>query len=298
MKRAVALAALLAGACVSQPSAVESAPPPAVAAESEPRVHNGDYWLYGSAEGSVATRQAFKALIDYTVATAHNRPQSSVILDPASSPTGSAPASFAPCGNKPLAAVFDADETLIWNIPPRRDNVLHNDSKFDVATWMSWEKTGAGHAIAIPGAAEALAALRAAGITPIANTNRTAANADQTAATLKAAGLGDFVHGQTLFLSGDDTLKGNKDGRRATIASRYCVIVMAGDQLGDFSNAFNDTALSPAQRRAAAISGPASALWGRGWFLLPNPSYGPWDSKLEFDDVYGTDPWVPSKGEE
>ena len=293
--RLIALAAILLTACATQPAAVATAPPPVVAAEAGPKVHNGDQWLYGSAEGSVATRQAFKALTDYALAAARQRPRSSVILAPGSSPVGTSPASFVPCGSKPLAAVFDADETLIWNVPPRRDNVLHNDSKFDAKVWDSWERTGAGHAVAIPGAGEALAALRGAGITPIANTNRSAANAAGTAATLKAAGLGDFVHGETLFLSGDDAGKGNKDGRRATIASRYCVIAMAGDQLGDFSNAFNDPSLAPAERRAAGTTGPAASLWGRGWFLLPNPSYGPWD-KLKFDDVYGTDPWDPAQG--
>src|SRR4051812_21931885 len=80
MKRAAGLVALLAGACASQPVAVESAPPPVVAAAA-PAIANGDQWLYGSAEGSVATRQAFKALTDYAVRAAHNHPQSSVILD-------------------------------------------------------------------------------------------------------------------------------------------------------------------------------------------------------------------------
>ena len=263
-----------------------------------PQIPNGDQWLYGSAEGSVATRQAYKAVADYAVATARHRPRWSVILAPGSSPVGQVPVSFARCGAKPLAAVFDADETLVWNIPPRRNNVLHNGGKFHAATWAAWEKTGAGHAVAVPGAVEAFAALRAARITPIVNTNRLATYAAGAEATLKAAGLGDFVHGRTLFLQGDDLEKGSKDGRRARIAEHYCVIAMAGDQLGDFSNAFNAPALTPGQRRAAAIAGPASGLWGRGWFLLPNPSYGPWDGKLKFDDVYGTDPWDPSKGEQ
>ena len=29
------------------------------------------------------------------------------------------------------------------------------------------------------------------------------------------------------------------DGRRATIAAKYCVVAMGGDQLGDFSDLFN-----------------------------------------------------------
>ena len=76
-------------------------------------------------------------------------------------------------------------------------------------------------------------ALRAAGITPIANTNRSAANAAGSEQTLAAAGLGAFKHGETLFLMGDDATGSSKDQRRATIAARWCVIAMAGDQLGD-----------------------------------------------------------------
>jgi 5'-nucleotidase (lipoprotein e(P4) family) len=255
--------------------------------------YTADQWLYGSAEGSVATRQAFGALTDYALRAARHRPRWSMILAQGSSPVANGPASFVRCGAKPLAAVFDADETLIWNIPPRRDNVLHNDGRFDPKVWNAWERTGAGYATPIPGAVEAFAALRRAGITPIVNTNRSLDNPEGTAATLKAAGLGSFVLGRNLFLQ---RAREGKDGRRALIASRYCVIAMAGDQLGDFSDAFNAADLSPAQRRAAATAGPASRLWGHGWFLLPNPSYGPWQGKLKFEDVYGTGQWVPSKG--
>jgi 5'-nucleotidase (lipoprotein e(P4) family) len=296
MRQTLALVALLAGACAAQPTVVATAPvAPSTVAVTAPPIANGDQWLYGSAEASVATRQAYKALTDYAVATAEHRSQSSVILAPGSSPIGTAPTSFVACGVKPLAAVFDADETLIWNVPPRRASLLLNGGKFDPVLWSAWERTGAGRAVPVPGAVAALAALRAAGITPIVNSNRSASTAAGSAATLKAAGLGDFVHGQTLFLMGDDQYKGSKDERRARIAARYCVIAMAGDQLGDFSNAFNDPNLPPAERRAAATTGPAAALWGRGWFLLPNASYGPWE-KLKFGDVYGTDAWDPAQG--
>ena len=50
------------------------------------------------------------------------------------------------------------------------------------------------------------------------------------------------------------------------------------------------------QRRAAATGGPMATLWGRGWFLISNRSYGPWQGKLKFDDVHRTDPWTASKG--
>jgi len=123
---------------------------------------------------------------------------------------------------------------------------------------------------------------RAAGIAVIANTNRSAANAKGSEDTLRAAGLGDFKHGETLFLMGDDAGGSSKDGRRATIAAKYCVIILAGDQLGDFSH------------RTALATGPAAAaLWDQGWFLFPNSVYGPWE-KLGWDETFPSDKnWEP-----
>src|SRR3546814_20853630 len=48
-----------------------------------------------------------------------------------------------------------------------------------------------------------------------------------------------FKHGETLFLMGDDAGGSSKDGRRATIASKYFVIILGGDQPGAFSQQFN-----------------------------------------------------------
>ncbi len=105
---------------------------------------------------------------------------------------------------------------------------------------------------------------------------------------IKAAGLGSAVHGETLFLAGDDKAGSKKDARRATIATRYCVIAMGGDQLGDFTDLFNQQGMSVKGRRDEVSSGWAARLWGAGWFLLPNPVYG---SALKggFDDVFPMD---------
>jgi len=110
-------------------------------------------------------------------------------------------------------------------------------------------------------------------VTPVFNSNRDAGYADQAAAALQSAGLGPAVHGETLFLQGDDDQRGSKDGRRAMIAARWCVVAMAGDQLGDFSDLFNAIKDVPA-RREAATRGDIARLWGAGWFVLPNPVYG------------------------
>ena len=169
-----ALAALALSACTTTVVEAPAAPPPAPAPAPAqtamvPTVPMGQQWLYGSAEGAIAVRQTYGALTAYALAKAKARPADSVIIDEA---TGKP---FA-CGNKPLAAVFDADETLIWNIGPMRWFAL-TGKEFDAKTWDQWEKTGTGKAVAMPGAVEAMQALRAAGITPIANTNRSSANA-------------------------------------------------------------------------------------------------------------------------
>ena len=143
-----------------------------------------------------------------------------------------------PCGNRPFAAVFDVDETVMLNT-----GFEYHDAKtgkgYDAADWDAWEKTGEGAVGPVPGADSGLSALRAMGVTVIFNTNRSAANADATARAIKAAGLGETVHGQTLYLAGDDAMGSRKDGRRWTISRSYCVIALGGDQLGDFTDLFN-----------------------------------------------------------
>ncbi|WP_432769405.1 MAG: acid phosphatase [Sphingopyxis sp.] len=289
----IPVSALLLAGCAANSAPVATAPPPppiATPAEAaKPPV--ALQYLYGSPEAAIAVRATNARIADYGVARIKQRPKDSVVLAPGA--TMDAPA-FEPCGDKPFAAVFDADETLIWNLGPMR-YFAEQGIAFDPKIWDAWEKTGAGKAAAMPGTVEMLGKLRAAGITVIANTNRSAANAKGSEGTLRAAGLGDFKHGETLFLMGDDAGGSSKDGRRATIAAKYCVIMLAGDQLGDFSQQFNDKDLPAAQRMALATSPAAATLWDKGWFLFPNPVYGPWE-KLGWDDAFPSDKkWEPSQ---
>jgi len=288
-------AALLLTGCASAPAEVATAPAPPPAALPAPaeaaKPPVALQYLYGSPEAAVAVRATNARIADYGVWRIKERPKDSVVLAPGA--TMAAPA-FEPCGNKPFAAVFDADETLIWNLGPMR-YFAEKGTAFDVRVWDRWEKTGAGKAVAMPGTVEMVNRLRAAGITVIANTNRSAANAKGSEDTLRAAGLGDFRHGETLFLMGDDAGGSSKDPRRATIASRYCVIILGGDQLGDFSQQFNVKDLPAATRMALATGAGATALWDKGWFLFPNPVYGPWE-KLGWDDAFPSDKqWEPSQ---
>lgn len=277
----------LSGCVVAVDNQGTTVAPPVPAAPLNPPA--GMQWLYGSGEGGASSIQAYHAFRDHVLAKAKARPRDSVVLAEGST-LGAA--RFVPCGNKPFAVVLDVDETALQNLGYEYDEAATGRS-YDSAIWDAWERTGADKVSPMPGAVTALREVRAAGVTVIFNSNRKAETAAQTEAALTGAGLGPARHGETLFLSGDDTTGSAKDGRRARIAARHCVIALAGDQLGDFSDLFNARSLSVAGRREAATGQPFASLWGNGWFLLSNPVYGP-SIRGGFDDVFPADKrWSP-----
>jgi 5'-nucleotidase (lipoprotein e(P4) family) len=296
--------ALLAG-CATAPQAAppppplaDSAPPPPASAIAQPvlpaQPPAAMQWLYGSGEGAAASLQAYDAFRSFVLARARSRPAQSVVLD--SGATLQSPR-FLPCGDRPLAVVLDVDETVLQNLGAEYDEAAHPGRPFSEDRWLRWEQTGAAAVAAMPGAVAALGAIRDAGVTVIFNSNRTAGNAAQTAAALEAVGLGPARHGETLYLKGDVAPGSGKDPRRAAIAERYCVVAMAGDQLGDFSDRFNERSLAVPDRRAAAASPPFASLWGNGWFLLSNPVYGP-SIRGTIDEVFPADKrWSDPQGE-
>ncbi|MBO0749764.1 MAG: acid phosphatase [Porphyrobacter sp.] len=299
MRLAIVLGAV--ALALGAPAAAEQAAPAMGRAPAPPAGQSNDaavaaerikpfQYLYGSGEAGAISIQAYHALIYFVRAWAAQRPEDSVVL--AQGATLASP-SFVPCGDKPLAAVFDVDETMIQNLGFEARAATGEPYSGD--RWTRWEATGA-HAVApIPGAVTAVNELRKLGVTVIFNTNRDADQAEGTAAAIAAAGLGQAVHGQTLFLKGDDAMGSGKDGRRWAIAAKYCVIAMAGDQLGDFSDLFNAKGLSVPDRRQAATHGWAARLWGNGWFVLPNPVYGPALSG-GIDDIFPADKRWPDAG--
>ena len=245
-------------------------------------------YLYGSGEAAALSVQSYQALWSYLQARVADRAAGrdlwSVVL---SSGATLAEPRFMPCGKKKMAVVLDIDETALLNLGFEADDA-HRAGPYDAGRWDRWEKTGGTAVSAVPGASEALSAARRAGIAVVYNSNRSAANAADTAAALDHAGLGPAVHGDTLWLRGDDDSGSAKDARRRAISEKYCVVALVGDQLGDFSDLFNAPGLATPVRRNAATETMIAPLWGLGWFILPNPVYG---SALQggFGDVFPMD---------
>jgi len=267
-------------ACASvRPQTAAGTPPP------------GAQYLYGSGEAAALEEQAFNVLVLHArqwVASEKARPgpRVSAILTPDA--TLDQPVTL-PCrADQPRAVLFDMDETLVANLGYEYGDA-HHDHAYDDASWARFEKTGEASVAAMPGEENALFLLRNLGLTIVVNTNRNAASADVTARTLAGLGLGTFRHGDTLFLKGDVDGKGAKDGRRAAIAARYCVIAQVGDQLGDFTDRFTGSA---PERRAATQLAATRGLFGTFWFVMPNSAYGT-GLAGSWSDVFPTDKrWI------
>ncbi|ANU06535.1 5'-nucleotidase, lipoprotein e(P4) family [Paraurantiacibacter namhicola] len=295
----LASAALLLGGCVSVTDnstdlMVEPAIEQAQAGPGGERdAPDSMRWLYGSGEAAVASLQAFDALGDFVERRAGSRPASSVAMG-LDGRIGETPCTRDDGTPKPLAVVFDVDETLLLNSGyeywQAREGV-----GYDSAVWDEWERTGAALVEPVPGSLDAVRRIRAAGVTVIFNTNRASKNAAATAAALDGAGFGPAIHRENLWLKGDDAKGSEKDGRRMVIAQDYCVIALVGDNLGDFADVYNDRNRSVQARRTLAASEETAGLWGNGWFLLPNPVYGA-SIRGSVDDVFPPDVrWEPAE---
>lgn len=256
----------------------------------------GMQFLYGSGEAVALDMQAYMLLNDLMFARSSGaqvgHDERSVVLAPGA--TLDRP-DYLPCGDKPLAVVFDIDETALLNLGYEA-NDARTGQPYDPARWDRWEKTGADAVAATPGMLEARAVANASHVTFVFNSNRSAANAAATAQALDKAGIGPAVHGDTLWLQGDEGGGSGKDARRAAIARKYCVIALVGDQLGDFSDLFNPAGATPVARRALAGGKAIKTNWGHGWFILPNPVYGT-ALKGGMDDVFPADTrWTDPEG--
>jgi predicted secreted acid phosphatase len=296
VKRALTLLAAyasVAGCATAAPPAPTAAPVVATAASADTvaaeRIKRFQY-LYGSGEAGAVSIQTYHALVAFARERVARRPANSVVLAAGST---LADARFVPCGDKPLAAVFDVDETVLLNLGVEVGEATGTSRR---GALDRWAESGSPAVAPVPGAKFALDALREMGVAVIFNTNRDNTAAAGTAAQLEAVGLGPAVHRENLFLRGDADGAPGKDGRRAAIGARYCVIAMGGDQLGDFADMFNARGLPVAERRQTATRGWAAQLWGEGWFMLPNPAYGP-SLQGTIDDIFPADKrWTDPEG--
>lgn len=212
----------------------------------------------GSGEAAAYSLQAYQALWNHLSAQAERRRRGevlqSVILAPGA--TLDAPG-YAACGSKPLAVVFDLDESA--------DKAADPDAR-----WRRWKGDGTDAVTATPGAVEGIEAARREGIAVIFTTRRSPESAPGVTGLLDRLGFGRFEPGRTLILAGGTEAAKGDEQVRQVIAAGYCVVALVGDSLDDFSKLF-EAASDSSKRQTAATETMVAPLWGSGWFILPNP---------------------------
>lgn len=168
------------------------------------------------------------------------------------------------------AVIVDLDETMIDN-SAYQAWAAQQQVPFTDATWSQW--THAKQALAIPGAVDFARYIDSHGGTIFYVSNRAEQDRQVTADNLRTLGF-PGVSAETLLLN---TSSSNKQARFDSIGARgYQVVVYVGDNLNDFGQVtwHKDNV----QRREFVAQNREK--FGTEFFVLPNPSYGDWESGL------------------
>lgn len=197
----------------------------------------------------------------------------------------------------PPAVVLDLDETAMDNSAYQAGLVTTN-GEFSSKTWDAWVK--AEKATAVPGAVEFTQYAESKGVKVFYVTNRNADQEEPTRRNAQALGFPMGGNVDTFLMSKEKPDWGSAKGtRRAYIAKEYRIVLLFGDNFGDFSDAYNG---SEADRLKAFEA--AKEHFGRDWLMLANPGYGSFESapfghnfKLSADEkrarkIGALEPWV------
>ncbi|MDQ0107760.1 5'-nucleotidase (lipoprotein e(P4) family) [Chitinophaga terrae (ex Kim and Jung 2007)] len=172
-------------------------------------------------------------------------------------------------GNKPLAVVTDIDETVLDNSPYSVHQALKGKS-YDPGSWKEWTAKAA--ADTVPGAPAFFKYAASKGVAVFYITNR---EESERAATLKNLQRYGFPDADEQHLLLKSTTSG-KEPRRQQVAAQYDIVLLFGDNLGDFSEIFDK---KPFEQRNSNVL-QAAGQFGSRFIVLPNPMYGDWEGAL------------------
>lgn len=266
LRPALVLALLLGLAgCGSAPTRPEAAPPAAAVHATAHDNLNATLWMQSSAEYNAALQGAFNLAIAQ---------MERALADPdwdALPPTERAGQPVA--GLKP-AIIVDADETMIDNTAFQARTIL-DDEPYSLERWQAWVNER--RARALPGALAFARRAQELGVTIFFVTNREhPVEREATRDNLVALGFPIAEDGSNLILQGDPRApEDDKGTRRKLIGQDHRVLLLIGDNLGDFVDGFR-TGMAERQ----AMVDERASWWGQRWIMLPNPSYGSWESAV------------------
>ncbi len=171
--------------------------------------------------------------------------------------------------DKPYAIISDIDETLLDNSYYAVQQVKSGKT-YTQKTWEEW--TAKGIATPLTGSQEFYNYVAGKGVQVFYITNRMS---EEREGTLKNLRKYNFpVQGEDHLIL--RTKEGSKENRRKEIEKNYNIILLLGDNLADFSSDFDKKTET---ERSAAVKSDAEEF-GKKFIILPNFSYGDWESSF------------------
>jgi acid phosphatase len=174
---------------------------------------------------------------------------------------------------KPPAVILDIDETVLNNIPFQARAIIKGESYPN--GWVEWMLEEASTSVA--GVSEFLKYADSKGIKIFYVTNRIAIAEEATRNNLKKLGLPFDTDRDVLLMKNENGWTSDKVSRRELIAQDYRILLLIGDQLGDFISLDEATSGMDSRKEIAA---KYEEMWGKKWFMITNPIYGRWEASI------------------
>jgi len=168
------------------------------------------------------------------------------------------------------AVVVDVDETILDN-SRYQAMLVTNRQNYESKTWTEW--CNRAEATALPGAVEFLRYASSRGARVFYITNRRKVEKEGTAANLKKLGFPN-VNDETLLVRTDGS---SKEPRRQAVSAKYRIVLLMGDNLNDFAEAFENS--MTVEGRLEAVEQNRNQF-GTRFIVLPNPMYGDWENAI------------------
>lgn len=174
---------------------------------------------------------------------------------------------------KKLAVVVDIDETVLDNSPFEAKSILENTDY--PRYWKEWCNEASANPIA--GSLEFLLYAKSMGVDVFYITNRKVEFEEVTLKNLQDLGFPDAIK-EHLLMKTDIS---NKEPRRKIVEKSHHIVLLVGDNLGDFLHDFDDIT----NARRFALTDSLKNEFGSRFIMVPNAMYGGWVAEL-FDNNY------------
>lgn len=170
----------------------------------------------------------------------------------------------------PRAIVVDIDETVLDNSPAQALGIKNN-TPYNSKDWFTWSNMR--KAKGVPGALEFLNYANSKGVKVFYISNRDEkAEKQSTLDNLKSLGFQN-VSADDLMLR---TTESSKDARRAAVTAKYRIVLLVGDNLDDFTSAFERKSVSDRFGEVEKVRDQ----WGKRFIVIPNAMYGTWENAI------------------